>query len=63
VPHLTILGVVLAFALVQVDPPKVLFSVFFVYALSGPVNWFREKINKSESQDGSTVIDDQNSQS
>jgi CDP-diacylglycerol--serine O-phosphatidyltransferase len=43
VPHLAILGVVLAFALVQVDPPKVLFAVFLVYSLSGPYYWFRER--------------------
>ncbi|MEE9325911.1 MAG: CDP-diacylglycerol--serine O-phosphatidyltransferase [Cocleimonas sp.] len=43
VPHLTILGVVLVFALVQVDPPKVLFAVFFIYALSGPFTWLKEK--------------------
>jgi len=43
VPHLTILGVVLVFALVQVDPPKVLFAIFFVYALSGPFYWFKNK--------------------
>ena len=51
VPHLAILGVVLAFALVQVDPPKVLFAVFFVYALSGPFNWLKERkdLKKSNS--------------
>ncbi|MEE9310490.1 MAG: CDP-diacylglycerol--serine O-phosphatidyltransferase [Cocleimonas sp.] len=43
VPHLAILGVILVFALVQVDPPKVLFLVFFVYALSGPFTWIKEK--------------------
>lgn len=43
VPHLTILGVILAFAFIQVDPPKVLFGVFFVYALSGPYYWLRDK--------------------
>jgi len=43
VPHLTILGVVLVFALVQVDPPKVLFAVFFIYALSGPYNYLKER--------------------
>jgi len=42
VPHLTILGVVLVFAFVQVDPPKVLFAVFFIYAMSGPINCLRE---------------------
>lgn len=50
VPHLTILGVVLAFALVQVDPPKVLFAVFFVYSLSGPVNWLRDRKKSSNSE-------------
>lgn len=43
VPHLTILGIVLIFALVQVDPPKVLFAVFFIYSLSGPYYWIRNK--------------------
>ena len=43
VPHLAILGVVLVFALVQVDPPKVLFAVFFVYSMSGPFSWFKNK--------------------
>lgn len=59
VPHLAILGVVLAFALVQVDPPKVLFAVFFVYALSGPFYWFRDrkKVNMVESTQ-STSSDD-----
>lgn len=46
VPHLTILGVVIVFALVQVDPPKVLFAVFLVYALSGP---YVALMNKRES--------------
>ncbi len=43
VPHLAILGIVLVFALVQVDPPKVLFAVFFIYSLSGPYYWIRDK--------------------
>jgi len=54
VPHLTILGVVLVFALVQVDPPKVLFAVFFVYAMSGPFNWLKEK-KFSKTMDKNTV--------
>lgn len=43
VPHLTILVIILIFALVQVAPPIVLFFVFFVYAMSGPFNWVRNK--------------------
>jgi CDP-diacylglycerol--serine O-phosphatidyltransferase len=48
VPHLAILGVVLVFAFVQVDPPKVLFAVFFIYAMSGPVNWLRDRKKASD---------------
>jgi len=49
VPHLTILGIVLAFAFIQVDPPKVLFAIFFIYAMSGPINCLRDmKKAKSE---------------
>ena len=48
VPHLAILGIVLVFALIQVDPPKVLFAVFFVYTLSGPYNWFKERRKASK---------------
>jgi len=43
VPHLAILGVGLVLALVQVDPPKVLFAVFLVYTLCGPFYWFKNK--------------------
>lgn len=44
VPHLTILGIVIVFALIQVDPPKVLFALFLVYALSGPYACLKKKI-------------------
>ena len=43
VPYLAVLAVVLAFALAAIDPPKVLFSVFLIYALSGPVYWILRK--------------------
>ncbi len=46
VPHLFILVVVLVFALTAIDPPKVLFGVFLVYALSGPVLWILGKSAK-----------------
>lgn len=36
VPFTWILGLVLVILLVQFDPPRVLFGVFLVYALSGP---------------------------
>ena len=46
VPLLFILVVVLVFALTAIDPPKVLFGVFLVYALSGPVLWILGKSSK-----------------
>ncbi|UOG91868.1 MAG: CDP-diacylglycerol--serine O-phosphatidyltransferase [Candidatus Thiothrix sulfatifontis] len=39
VPFVVVLAVVLAFALTTIDPPKVLFGVFLLYALSGPLFW------------------------
>jgi len=48
VPHLAILVVILVFALIAIDPAKVLFFVFFIYALSGPVNYLRAIRNKSD---------------
>ncbi|EIJ36623.1 CDP-diacylglycerol--serine O-phosphatidyltransferase [Thiothrix nivea DSM 5205] len=39
VPFVAVLIVLLVFALTTIDPPKVLFGVFLVYALSGPVMW------------------------
>ncbi len=37
VPYIAVLVILLAFSLTAIDPPKVLFSVFLIYALSGPV--------------------------
>lgn len=39
VPFVAVLVVLLVFALTTIDPPKVLFGVFLLYALSGPVLW------------------------
>lgn len=48
VPHLFILVVVLIFALITIDPPKVLFAVFLIYALSGPAIWVFGKISSKK---------------
>jgi len=37
VPFVVMLVLVLIFALVAIDPPTILFSVFLIYGLSGPV--------------------------
>jgi CDP-diacylglycerol--serine O-phosphatidyltransferase len=39
VPFVAVLVVLLVFALTTIDPPKVLFGVFLLYALSGPLMW------------------------
>lgn len=51
VPFVAILAVVLALMLLALDPPKVLFTFFAVYALSGPVTgvirWRRKRGHRS----------------
>lgn len=44
VPFVAVLFVVLSYLLIAWDPPKVLFGVFFLYALSGPALWVRDYI-------------------
>jgi len=46
VPFVAVLLVVLIYLLIAWDPPKVLFGVFFLYALSGPALWVREYLVK-----------------
>jgi CDP-diacylglycerol--serine O-phosphatidyltransferase len=43
VPFVALLITVCIFVLVAIDPPEVLFIVFFLYALSGPAHWFWSK--------------------
>jgi CDP-diacylglycerol--serine O-phosphatidyltransferase len=47
-PFIGILIVVLVFMLVAVDPPKVFFGVFLLYALSGPVQMIMRRYRKSQ---------------
>jgi CDP-diacylglycerol--serine O-phosphatidyltransferase len=46
VPFMTILAVPLAFVLVFLDPPQVLFAVFLGYALSGPIAWLLRQLRR-----------------
>ncbi len=39
VPFVVMIAVLLLFALTTIDPPKVLFTVFVAYTLSGPIIW------------------------
>ena len=43
VPFLAILLIILVFALTTIDPPKVLFAVFMLYSLSGPMMWLVQR--------------------
>ena len=43
VPFVTLLLVVIALVALVIDPPRVLLGVFGLYALSGPVLWFRRR--------------------
>jgi CDP-diacylglycerol---serine O-phosphatidyltransferase len=43
VPFISIFLVVFVYSLVAWDPPKILFSIFFLYALSGIILFFRHK--------------------
>ena len=49
VPFVVILGVVLVFFLITIDPPRVLFIIFALYALSGPVFGLWRRIKKEDS--------------
>lgn len=44
VPFVAILAVMLAFVLISYSPPEVLFSVVFVYTLSGYYLWIRDRM-------------------
>ena len=48
VPFVSVLLLVLTFAFVSIDPPQVLFAMFFGYVVSGPVNslvfWRKRKL-------------------
>lgn len=51
IPFIAVLAMVLAFMLASIDPPKVLFGVFGIYALSGPlhhlIRWKRKRAHKT----------------
>ncbi len=49
VPFFSILVVVLLFSVIAWDPPSVLFVMFFLYALSGPLYWLKNRKRKGKS--------------
>ncbi len=46
VPFVAVLAIMLAFVLISYSPPEVLFTVVFVYALSGYYLWVKSRIKK-----------------
>lgn len=48
VPFIAIIAVVLVLALLMLDPPKMLFGVFFAYAVSGMFIWVVRRYRRSQ---------------
>ena len=48
VPFVAILAIMLVFVLISYSPPEVLFTVVFVYALSGYYLWLKSQIKKEK---------------
>ena len=46
VSFLYLIAVILPFVIVPIDPPFVLFTLFGVYALSGPITWLVRKLRR-----------------
>ena len=44
IPFVGILLIVLVFVCISIAPPQVLFTTFFVYALSGPIMWLLQRV-------------------
>jgi len=58
VPFIAMLAIVGVFILASIDPPKLMFSVFLVYALSGPVTYivrlFRKRTRLANNREKTT---------
>ena len=48
VPLLAIMAAALIFAFVSLDPPRVLFLLTSLYILSGPVLWFKNRLDRKK---------------
>ncbi len=48
VPFVALVGIALVFAIILMEPPLILFLVFAIYALSGPVGMARTIVQKQE---------------
>lgn len=50
VPFIAVLAVVLVFVLISLDPPQVLFMLFLVYAVSGPLTAVVRRVRRTREQ-------------
>lgn len=50
VPFVAILAIMLAFVLISYSPPEVLFTVVFVYSLSGYFLWLKQSVKREATQ-------------
>lgn len=48
VPFVVMIAVALGFVLITIDPPKVFFTFFVLYGLSGPVIWVMRQIRRRQ---------------
>ncbi|MEW6352981.1 MAG: CDP-diacylglycerol--serine O-phosphatidyltransferase [Pseudomonadota bacterium] len=65
VPFVALLVIVLVFVLISIDPPQVLFGIFFLYALSGPVLTLtqlrRKRLQRKGQEGGSSKTEHESS--
>jgi CDP-diacylglycerol---serine O-phosphatidyltransferase len=57
VPFVALVAVVLGFAVVFADPPRVLLALTIIYAASGPVQWLAGMRKRRALQSGETDVD------
>ncbi len=51
VPFVVVLGIVIALVVVVYDPPRVLFTGFLIYLVSGPVTALLQRKKRAEEMD------------
>lgn len=57
VPYMAMVILILSFSLIAWNPPIVLFTVFFIYALSGPLLWIRNRFRKESGVNTESGLD------
>ncbi|WP_020396716.1 CDP-diacylglycerol--serine O-phosphatidyltransferase [Thiolinea disciformis] len=55
VPFVVMIAVALGFVLITIDPPKVFFTFFVLYGLSGPVLWMTRQVRRYQRRKSKTT--------